>query len=347
MSRPSGDTPGSRYETAGVSLEAAARAVELIRERAREATRPEVLGDIGAFAGAFAPRLNGLREPVLVSASDGVGTKLAIAQALDRHDTVGFDLVAMVVDDIVCSGAEPLFLLDYIACGRLVPERIAAIVGGIAEACRAAGCALLGGETAEHPGAMDADAYDLAAFGVGIAERAAMLGPERVREGDAIVGLAASGLHSNGYSLVRKLILDNDLDLSASVPEVGTTLGEALLTPTRIHAPAILALLKEVEVRAAAHVTGGGVPGNLPRALPEGLGGRLAPWPRPAIFDYLQRLGRIPEDEMRRTFNCGLGMVVVVPGSEADRAAATLESHGERAWVAGEVVRGAGVVIEP
>jgi phosphoribosylformylglycinamidine cyclo-ligase len=334
------------YEDAGVSLEANDLAVELIAKRVARAgaTRPEVIGTLGGFAGAFSAAFDGIVDPVLVSATDGVGTKLLISQTLDRHDTVGFDLVAMVVDDIVCSGAESLFLLDYIACGRNVPERTAEIVGGIADACAVAGCALLGGETAEHPGAMDPDAYDLAAFGVGVVARDAMLGPERVRPGDAVVGLASSGLHSNGYSLVRKLILDHDLDLRVQVPGA-RTLGEELLEPCRIHSPAVMALTRQIEVHSAAHVTGGGLPGNLVRALPEGLGAKLDPttWTRHPIFSFLQELGEIAEEEMRRVFNLGIGMAIVLPAAEADSAITICGGYGERATVIGEIIGEPGV----
>jgi phosphoribosylformylglycinamidine cyclo-ligase len=308
-----------------------------------------VIGDIGGFGGAFAARFKGLDDPVLVSATDGVGTKLAIAQTLDRHDTVGLDLVAMIVDDVVCHGAEPLFLLDYIACGRVVPERVTAIVGGIVEGCRRAGCALLGGETAEHPGVMDPDAYDVAAFGVGVVDRKRMLGPERVREGDAVIGLASSGLHANGYSLVRKIILDRDLALDASVPELGSTLGEELLRPTRIYAPAVLALAGAIDVRAAAHITGGGIVENLARALPPGLEAVVgsADWTEPPIFGFLRRMGGLDERDMRRTFNLGIGMALIVPGEQADHAVRSLHDRGESAFIIGDVRRGErGVVIE-
>ncbi|MBI4728513.1 MAG: phosphoribosylformylglycinamidine cyclo-ligase [Acidobacteria bacterium] len=340
--------PGAAYRAAGVDVAAGELAVEMIRERARAATRPEVLGDIGGFAAAFAPRLAGLAEPVLVSATDGVGTKLAIAQTLGRHDTVGLDLVAGVVDDLVCQGAEPLFFLDYLACGRLVPERVAEIVGGIAEGCRAAGCALVGGETAEHPGVMGEDEYDLAGFAVGIVERERMLGPTRVLEGDAVVGLASSGLHSNGYSLVRKLILDHDLDLSEEVPALGRTLGEELMRPTRIYAPALLALIEKTEVHAAAHVTGGGIEANVARAVPPGLAAvlRAGSWPEPPIFEHLRRIGGLTRAEMTGTFNCGLGMAVVVPRGSAPEAIALLETRGERAFLVGEIAAGEGARIE-
>jgi len=344
----SGDQ-GATYRAAGVSIEANEEAVALIRKRieAAGATRPEVLGSIGGFAGAFLAAFQDVRDPVLISATDGVGTKLVIAQALDKHDTVGFDLVAMVVDDIACVGAEPLFLLDYIACGENVPERTADIVGGIAEACAIAGCALLGGETAEHPGVMEADEYDLAAFGVGVVARDQMLGPEHVRVGDTVVGLASSGLHSNGYSLVRKLILDHDLDLTAKVSGLGGSLGEELLRPCRIHAPALLAAARNGGLRAAAHITQGGIAGNFERALPDGLGAQLdsSTWQRQLIFDHLQEIGGIDEAEMQRVFNLGLGMVLVVDPSHATGVLEILRANGEHAAIVGEVIRGSGVQI--
>jgi len=340
----------SAYRSAGVDIEAGDRSVGLIRERiaAAGATRPEVLGAIGGFAGGFSAAFDGMRDPVLVSGTDGVGTKVMIAQTLDRHDTIGIDAVAMVVDDIVCEGGRPLFVLDYIACGRLVPERIADIVGGVAEGCRIAGAALLGGETAEHPGAMGEAEYDIATFAVGVVERERMLGPHRVREGDVVVGLASSGLHANGYSLVRKIILDRDLSLGVAVPGCEGTLGEELLRPCRIHAPAVLAAEAAAEVHAAAHITGGGLVDNVARALPDGLGVRLdaRAWRRQPIFDFLQAEGGISEGEMRRVFNCGLGMVLVVPEPAAATVVDVLRAHGETASVAGHVVAGEGVVIE-
>jgi phosphoribosylformylglycinamidine cyclo-ligase len=341
-------TPETAYASAGVDIEAGDRAVDLIRARAARATRPEVLEGIGGFAGAFSAAFEGIEDPVLVSATDGVGTKLLIAQTLDRHDTVGIDLVAMVVDDVVCQGAEPLFLLDYVACGSLVPERIAAIVEGIAEGCARAGCALLGGETAEHPGAMDLDAYDLAAFAVGVVPRARALGPHRVAAGDVAIGLASSGLHANGYSLVRKIVLDADLRMDVPVPGCDGTLGDELLRPCRIHAPAALAAARATEVHAAAHVTGGGIAGNLARALPSGLGARLdtSTWHRHAIFSFLQEAGTLSEEDMRQVFNLGLGMVILVARDAADAALEVLRAHGEMATIVGEVVPGDGVVIE-
>lgn len=334
------------YADAGVSLDANDEAVALIKDAVARAgaTRPEVLGSIGGFAAAFAGGFPGVADPVLISATDGVGTKLTIAQTLGRHDTVGFDLVAMVVDDIVCAGAQPLFLLDYLSCGRNEPARTAAIVEGIARACAFAGCALVGGETAEHPGVMDDDEYDLAAFGVGVVGRADLLGPERVRDGDVVIGLASSGLHSNGYSLVRRIILDRDLTLSDPVPGSSQTLGEELLTPCRIHAPAVVSALREVPgaVHAAAHVTGGGIAGNLARSLPPGMGATLDPssWARHAIFDHLADVGQIAEDEMQRVFNLGLGMLLVVDPAAADEVLAAVLAAGETATVVGACAPG-------
>lgn len=340
----------SSYRTSGVDIEAGDRAVELMRGHVSSTHRAEVLGDIGGFAGAFTARFADLEDPVLLSAADGVGTKLLIAQTLDRHDTVGIDLVAMVVDDLVCHGAEPLFLLDYIACGKLVPERIERIVAGIADGCRQAGCALLGGETAEHPGVMEPDVYDLASFGVGVADRNAMWGPERVQEGDVVIGLASSGLHSNGFSLARRIILEHDLALDE--PEGGLggrTLGDELLIPTSIYAPAMLALEREdgIEVHAAAHITGGGIEGNLARVLPKGLEATIDPaaWPVPAIFTYLAETGRITEQEMRKAFNLGLGMSMVVTERDAATAVKSLGGRGIAAYLIGSIHRGDGGVV--
>lgn len=310
----------SAYAAAGVDIDAGDKAVEMIKAAAASTYGPEVLGTLGGFSGAFAPALSGYREPVLLAATDGVGTKCAIAQTLGIHRTVGVDLVAMVVDDLVCDGARPLFLLDYIACGRLVPERIAEIVDGIADGCRTAGCALIGGETAEHPGLMDPDAYDLAAFAVGIAEREAMLGASRVRAGDVVIGLRSSGVHSNGYSLVRRLILEHDLALDDDPAGLGRSLGAELLEPTRIYAPEVLAAAATGGLHAAAHVTGGGLAGNLVRVLPDGLEAVVdaGAWTPHPIFGFLAETGRIAADEMNRTFNMGIGMALVAdPGHAA------------------------------
>ena len=309
------------YRRAGVDLEAAAEAVALIGDLARGATRDEVAEGVGGFAGLF--RIADGRY--LAAATDGVGTKLEIARRAGRLDTVGIDLVAMCADDVVCTGAEPLFFLDYLAVGRVVPERVAAVVQGVAEGCRRAGCALLGGETAEHPGVMEDDAFDLAGFCVGVVEEDVMLGPHRVAEGDALVGLSSSGLHSNGFSLVRRALLeDGGYQLEDVLPRLGRFLVDELLEPTAIYAPLVLALAREGLVRAAAHVTGGGLPENLPRALPAGLGAQIAEgsWPVPPVFDLIREAAGASAEEMHATFNMGLGMVLVVP---AERVAEALE----------------------
>lgn len=338
---------GSTYDEAGVSIEAGDRAVELIR-RQMDVTRPEVMGSLGGFAGLFDGRFSGYEHPVLVSGTDGVGTKSLIAQTLDRHDTIGIDAVAMVVDDIVCEGAEPLFVLDYIACGRVVPERIADIVGGVATGCRRSGAALLGGETAEHPGVMDDDEYDLAAFAVGVVDESKRIGAHLVREGDALIGLASSGLHANGFSLVRKLILDHDLDLRMPFSDdEPRALGETLLEPCRIYAPSVLAAVRAGGVHAAAHITGGGIVGNLPRVLPEGLGARVdrTAWTPQPIFEFLEQVGAIGDDEMWRVFNRGIGMILVADPASAAVLLSLLASASEDATVIGEVVAGSGVTL--
>jgi phosphoribosylformylglycinamidine cyclo-ligase len=342
---PSDHPHGSRsgapsYRAAGVDIEAGERAVELMRSKVARARRPEVLGDLGGFAGLFALDVDRYRRPLLASSTDGVGTKLTIAQALDKHDTVGLDLVGMVVDDLVVSGAEPLFLLDYIACGKVVPERMAEIVGGVAEGCRIAGCALVGGEIAEHPGLLEPGEYDLAGAGVGVVEADAVLGSERVRPGDVVVAMASSGLHSNGFSLARHVLLSMArLRLDAQVEELGRTLGEEMLVPTRIYAQDCLALLAETDVHAFAHVTGGGLAANLARVLPEGLAATLdrGTWSVPPIFRLIEERGRVETEEMERTFNQGVGMVAVLPADDADRALAQLMGRHVEAWVLGEV----------
>jgi phosphoribosylformylglycinamidine cyclo-ligase len=333
------------YAAAGVDIGAGERAVELMRTKVAKATRPEVVGDLGGFAGLFALDTDKYRRPLLASSTDGVGTKLAVAQAMDKHDTVGIDLVAMVVDDLVVCGAEPLFLLDYIACGKVVPERMAEIVGGIAEGCAQARCALIGGETAEHPGIMDDDAYDLAATGVGVVEADAVLGSDRVADGDLIVAMGSSGLHSNGFALVRHALLGaGRMRLDRYVDELESTLGECLLTPTRIYARQCLALVEEVEVHAFAHITGGGLASNIARVVPDGLDAELdrGTWAVPTVFRFIAERGGVHDDEMERTFNNGVGMVAFVPPSDEDRALAALNRHGVHAWVAGRVVPGSG-----
>jgi phosphoribosylformylglycinamidine cyclo-ligase len=312
-------------------------------------TRPEVVGDIGGFAGLFRLDMKKYRQPLLASSTDGVGTKLVIAQQMDVHDTVGVDLVAMVVDDIVACGAEPLFLLDYIACGEVVPEKVAAIAAGIADGCRTAGCSLLGGETAEHPGVLRPHEYDLSATGVGVVEEDAVLGAHRVEIGDTIIAMGSSGLHSNGYSLVRHTLLGISrmrLDTVIDEFENQRTLGQELLTPTRIYAKDCLDLLVEADVRALAHITGGGITGNLVRVLPEGVNAVVdrATWRPQPIFDLVQRKGRIEQSEMDTTFNMGVGMMAVIAADDTDRSLAFLRNRGIDAWVCGEIVHGTGDV---
>lgn len=330
------------YASAGVDIEAGDRAVELFKPLVRRASRPEVRGGLGGFAGLFALR-GDYREPLLAASTDGVGTKLAIAQAMDKHDTVGLDLVAMVVDDLVVCGAEPLFLQDYIAVGRLVPERVEALVAGIVEGCTLAGCALLGGETAEHPGLMEPDHYDLSATGVGVVEADDVLGPDRVRPGDVVIAMGSSGLHSNGYSLARKVLLDIDrMNLAGHVEEFGRTLGEELLEPTRIYARDALALAAETQVRTFCHVTGGGLAGNLARVMPPGLTAELdrGTWTPAPIFGLIAQRGRIERAEMEKTFNMGVGMVAVVAPEDTDRALAILTARHLNCWTLGTVNKG-------
>jgi len=333
---------GLEYQAAGVSIEAGDRAVALMREAIARTAGPEVLGGIGGFAGLFeASRLTTYRRPLLATSTDGVGTKVVIAQRLGRYDTVGIDLVAMVVDDLVTCGAEPLFLTDYVVFGKLIPERAAEVVRGVAHGCEQAGCALLGGETAEHPGHLGPDDFDLAGAATGVVEADALLGPDRVRPGDAVLALASSGLHANGYSLVRQVIGEAGLPLDAEPPELGRTLGEELLTPTRIYARDCLALAAECDVHAFAHVTGGGIAANLSRVLPPGTGAVLdrGAWRPPAIFGLLAHLGDIDPAEMERVFNMGIGMTAVVNAADADRALRTLTTSGIPAWQLGEVAQ--------
>jgi phosphoribosylformylglycinamidine cyclo-ligase len=341
---------GTSYASAGVDIEAGERAVEQFRPWAERASRPEVLGGIGGFAGLFALKVGKYIEPVLAASTDGVGTKVAVAQAMDKHDTIGLDLVAMVVDDLVVCGAEPLFLQDYIACGSLVPEQIATIVKGIAEGCQRAGCALLGGETAEHPGLMQVGDYDLSASGVGIVEADAMLGRERVRPGDVVLAMASSGLHSNGYSLARHVLLElARMPLDAQVEEFGRTLGEELLEPTRIYALDCLALAAETEVRTFAHITGGGLARNLARVLPRGVVAVCdrGTWTPAPVFKMIATRGRVGRAEMEKTFNMGIGMVAVLPPEDVERALAVLTARHVPAWVLGDVARAKDVDADP
>ncbi len=334
--------PGLTYAAAGVDVEAGDRAVELMKASVRQAQRPEVLGGLGGFAGMFdATGLQRMRRPVLATSTDGVGTKVAIAQALDKHDTIGFDLVGMVVDDIVVCGAEPLFMTDYIATGKVVPERIAAIVSGIAAACEVAGCALIGGETAEHPGLLEPDEYDVAGAATGVVDYDDVLGPDRVRPGDAVVALASSGLHSNGYSLVRAVVAAAGWRLDRYVEEFGRTLGEELLEPTRVYAAALLRLIRTdgIDIHALSHVTGGGLAANLARVLPPGMVATVdrGTWAPPPVFDVVADLGRVPQEDLERTLNLGVGFVVVLPAGHADRAVSEATRLGLPAWMLGTV----------
>ena len=326
------------YAAAGVDIEAGERAVELIKKRLTS-TRPEVVGGLGGFAGLF--RIDD--ERLLATSTDGVGTKVAIAQAMDVHDTIGIDLVAMVVDDLVVCGAEPLFLQDYIAVGRTVPERVSELVSGIASGCVMAGCALLGGETAEHPGLMAPDHYDISATGVGVVEADDVLGPERVKPGDVIIAMAATGLHSNGYSLARKVLLEIDrMNLAGHVEEFGRTLGEELLEPTRIYAKDCLALAAETQVRTFCHVTGGGLAGNLERVVPHGLVAEIdrGTWTPAPVFGMIAQRGRVERVEMEKTFNMGVGMVAVVAPEDTDRALAVLTARHLDCWTLGTIKKG-------
>ncbi len=336
---------GNAYARAGVDIEAGDRAVELMKASVARTNRPEVLSGLGGFAGLFdATTIAQLERPVLATSTDGVGTKVAIAQALDIHDTIGFDLVGMVVDDLVVCGAEPLFMTDYIACGKVVPERIAAIVSGIAAACAAAGCALLGGETAEHPGLLGADEYDIAGAATGVVERDKLLGAERVVAGDVVLALASSGLHSNGYSLVRHVLREGGWALDRHVDELGRTIGEEILTPTRIYSLDCLALIAAVEVHAMSHITGGGLANNLARVIPAGVEVRIdrSSWTPDPVFTTLRSLGGLGLTDVEATFNQGVGMVVVLPESGVDAAIALLADRGVPAWVCGSVAASSG-----
>ncbi|MFY1677710.1 phosphoribosylformylglycinamidine cyclo-ligase [Streptomyces sp. WMMC905] len=335
------ETTGASYAAAGVDIEAGDRAVELMKEWVGKARRPEVMGGLGGFAGLFdASALKRYDRPLLASATDGVGTKVDIARRMGVHDTIGRDLVAMVMDDIVVCGAEPLFMTDYICVGKVRPERVAAIVKGIAEGCVLAGCALVGGETAEHPGLLGPDDFDVAGAGTGVVEADRVLGAERVREGDAVVAMASSGLHANGYSLVRHVLLERaGLALDARVAELGRTLGEELLEPTRIYSLDCLALTRTAEVHAFGHVTGGGLAANLARVIPDGLHATLdrSTWTPGPVFDLVGRMGGVARPELERTLNMGVGMVAVVAPESVDVALATLADRGVEAWVAGEI----------
>ena len=336
------------YKAAGVDITAGYKSVELMKQHIKRTLTDGCVSDIGGFGGLFQPQLAGMKNPVLVSGTDGVGTKLKIAMLLDKHDTIGIDCVAMCVNDVICCGAKPLFFLDYIACGKNIPEKIAEIVSGVAEGCVQADCALIGGETAEHPGMMADDDYDLAGFTVGIVDRDKVFDNKTVKAGDAIIALPSTGVHSNGFSLVRKVFDVENKDISVYSDELGKTVGEALLTPTKIYVKPVLALSEQVQIKAVSHITGGGFYENIPRSIPEGFTAkidrnalRILP-----IFELLQKTGNIPERDMFNTYNMGVGMSLVVAADKADEALRILKANGEDAYLIGEIAEGGtGVVI--
>ena len=336
------ESHSSSYAAAGVDIVAGYKSVELMKEHVRRTMVPGVLGGLGGFGGLFQLDLSKMKNPVLVSGTDGVGTKLKLAFLLDKHDTIGIDCVAMCVNDILACGAKPLFFLDYIACGRNIPEKIAAIVAGVAEGCVQAGCALIGGETAEHPGMMPEEEYDLAGFTVGAVDKEKILDNSVMKAGDVLLALPSTGIHSNGFSLVRKVFDLEGKDLRRYVPELGGELGETLLTPTQIYVKPVLELMKQVAVHGVSHITGGGFYENIPRCIPQGLMARVnksAVKVLP-IFDLIAKEGNIPERDMFNTFNMGVGMVLVVPANQADRAKEVLKAQGQECYMIGEIVHG-------
>jgi len=334
------------YQKAGDNIEAGYEAVEKIKKHTKRAMRAGVMGQLGGFGGAFDLSELNLKEPVLVSGTDGVGTKLKLAFMMDRHDTIGIDCVAMCVNDIVVQGAEPIYFLDYVALGKAVPDKIEQIVSGIADGCEKAGCALIGGETAEMPGLYEVDEYDLAGFSVGACEKSQIITGEHIQEGDVLIGLASSGIHSNGYSLVRKIFLeDQGFSLDAELPELTSKLGEELLKPTRIYVKSILAALQDFEIKGMSHITGGGFIENIPRMLPEGFGVVIekGTWPILPIFQALKKYGKLDEDEMYNIFNMGIGFVVAVRSDDAESAIRFFVEQGEKAYKIGSVVKNDGV----
>lgn len=337
------------YKSAGVDVEAGYKAVELMKGHVKSTFRPEVLTDIGGFGGLFSiAKAKEMDEPCLVSGTDGVGTKLKLAFLMDKHNTIGIDAVAMCVNDVVCSGAEPLFFLDYIACGKNEPEKIADIVSGVAEGCRMAGCSLIGGETAEMPGFYPVDEYDLAGFTVGIMDKTKAIDGSKIKSGDVLIGIASSGIHSNGYSLVRKIFNPTASGLNEYIEKLGCTLGEALLTPTKIYVKPVLDLIGKVEVKGLSHITGGGFIENIPRMMPEGTKVNIeeGTWDILPIFDMLQQAGNVERMSMYNTFNMGIGMVAAVNKEDADKAIAMLEENGEKAYKIGYVSEGSGIEIK-
>ena len=338
------------YKKAGVDIEAGYKSVELMKEHVKKTMRPEVLGGLGGFAGAFdLSGIKNMEEPVLLSGTDGCGTKVKLVFVMDKHDTIGIDAVAMCVNDIACSGGEPLFFLDYIACGKNYPEKIASIVSGVAEGCLQSECALVGGETAEHPGLMPEDDYDLAGFAVGVVDKKDIIDGSTIKAGDTLIGIASSGVHSNGFSLVRKVFGIDENTIHNEYPELDKPLGETLLTPTKIYVKPILDLISKVDVKAISHITGGGFYENIPRMLSDGLTAKIKKDAVPVlpIFKVIQRVGNIPEHDMFNTFNMGIGMIVAVAKENADKAVETLKAYGEDAVVLGELVEGNdGVIFE-
>lgn len=337
------------YKAAGVDVTAGYKSVELMKQHVARTKIDGVVSGIGGFGGLFAPNVSGMTEPVLVSGTDGVGTKIKLAFLMDKHDTIGIDAVAMCVNDVICCGAKPLFFLDYIAIGKNYPEKVAEIVKGVADGCVMSECALIGGETAEHPGLMPFDEYDVAGFCVGLADKPKMIDGSKLKAGDVLVALRSSGVHSNGFSLVRKVFDINENTINNTYPELDKTLGETLLTPTKIYVKPLFALMKEVEVKAVSHITGGGFYENIPRMLNDGLSAKINKSAVPVlpIFDLIQRVGGISEHDMFNTFNMGVGMLVAVSKDEADKALEVLKANGEDAVIIGEVVEGNdGVVIE-
>ena len=338
------------YRNAGVDITAGYKSVELMKSHIARTNVPGVVSGIGGFGGLFAPDLTGMKEPVLVSGTDGCGTKVKMAILMDKHDTIGIDAVAMCVNDIICCGAKPLFFLDYIACGRNVPEKIASIVAGVAEGCVQSGCALIGGETAEHPGMMPVEEYDLAGFAVGVVDKEKIIDNGRMQAGDVVIALASSGIHSNGFSLCRKVFdIDNNNPALYEPCEAlgGKTIAETLLTPTRIYVRSILALMEQVDVKGVSHITGGGFYENIPRSIPDGLGAKIdkAAVRVLPIFDLIAKTGNIPERDMFNTFNMGVGMSVVVPAGQVEQALEILKANGEDAYVIGEIVESEDKVI--
>ena len=337
------------YKNAGVDIEAGYKSVELMKKHIKTTMRPEVLGGIGGFAGAFSlAKIKEMKEPVLLSGTDGCGTKVQLAYIMDKHDTIGIDAVAMCVNDIACSGGEPLFFLDYIACGKNYPEKIATIVSGVAEGCNQSGAALVGGETAEHPGLMPENEYDLAGFAVGVVEKDELITGENIKAGDTLIGIASSGVHSNGFSLVRNVFDITEESLNTYYDELGKTLGEALLAPTKIYVKPMLALFEEVKVKAVSHITGGGFYENIPRSIPKGFGAKInkASLKTPPIFELIMEKGNIPERDMYNTFNMGVGMSVVIAKEDAEKALKILKANGEDAYIMGEIIASEeGVVI--